>query len=271
MEKVLRGFPGTRESRDKTRFARLTRSIINTVAVVLGLLIAYLQIKNIRPDVLLTSSSADILWRVALVAYFWSWVGGANYDTNIQELAYAAFPGHGKWPLQPYVVLVILVLMAAILLETYGNIAHFSLALTGFLLVDHVSWLYLRRFLQKSIDDSRIVYTAEGKFYELEVLRMVRDYMFGPWKLWRLVVGAIFVIAADMFAFNQAIQQATVSALQNTCPWLSSNDAILLSYSVLFFLYVLAMESWLWLNRIQMYLRVVTLEYLDRLYHLTPR
>ena len=61
MEKLPRGFPDTRESRDKTRFARLTRSIINAIALALGLLLAYLQIKDIRPDILLTSSSADII------------------------------------------------------------------------------------------------------------------------------------------------------------------------------------------------------------------
>ena len=54
---------------DKTRFARLTRSIINALAVVLGLLVASSQIKDIRPDALLTTSSADIAWRAALVFY----------------------------------------------------------------------------------------------------------------------------------------------------------------------------------------------------------
>jgi hypothetical protein len=271
MEKLLRGYPDTRESRDKTRFARFTRSIINALAVVLGLLIAYLQIKDIRPDALLTPSSADIAWRAALVLYYWSWVGGAKFDTNIQELAYIAFPGQGKWPPQPYAVLVIFVVMAALLLKSYGNITHFSLALTGLLLVDHALWLYLRRFLRKSIDDSRIYYAAEGKFYELEILRMVESYMFGRWKLWRLIGGATIVIAADVFAFSQAFQEVTASAVQIICPLLSSDDAILLSYSLVFLVYVLAMESWLWLNRVRTYLRLDTLEYLNRLYHLTPR
>jgi hypothetical protein len=187
----LQEFSDARAGREKTRFARRTRSIFNTAAIVLGLLIAYLQIKHIKPDLLLTTSSADIVWRVALVAYYWSWVGGANFDTNIQELAYASFPGHGRWPLQSYAVLTILVLMGAVLLVTYENIAHFSLALTGFLLADYASWFYLRRFLRQSVDDSQAAYSAGSRFYELEILKLVRDYIFGQWKLWRLMVGAI--------------------------------------------------------------------------------
>ncbi len=271
MEKLLRGLPDTRENRDKTRFAQFTRSIIRTIAVVFGLLVTYLQIRDLRPDALLTPSSADILWRAALVIYYWAWVGGVNFDINIQELAYVAFPGRGRWPLQPYAVLAIFVVMAAILLTSYGSITHFSLALTGFLLIDHASWIYVRRFLRRSIDDSRSYYTAERRFYELEVLSLVESQVFGRWKLCRLIAGAIIVIAADAFAFNQAFQEAVASAVQFMCPWLSSRDAISLSYSVVFLLYVLVMELWLWLHRVRMYLRLHTLEYLNERYHLTPR
>ena len=84
------------------------------------------------------------------------------------------------------------------------------------------------------------------------------------------MVGVIFLIAADMLAFNQVSREATAGAIQINCPWLSSGDATMLSYSVLFLVYVLAMEPWLWFYRIQVYLRVSTLKYLNGLYHLTP-
>ncbi|MGA7810030.1 hypothetical protein, partial [Bradyrhizobium sp.] len=118
---------------------------------------------------------------------------------------------------------------------------------------------------------SRSHYTAERKFYELEILNMVESYMFGRWKMWRLIGGATIVIGADVFAFNQASQEVTAGAVRTICPWLSSGDAILLSYSVVFLVYVLVIESWLWLNRIRTYLRLDTLEYLNGLYHLSPR
>jgi hypothetical protein len=99
----------------------------------------------------------------------------------------------------------------------------------------------------------------------------VESQVFGRWKLCRLIAGAIIVIAADAFAFNQAFREAVASAVQFMCPWLSSRDAISLSYSVVFLLYVLVMELWLWLHRVRMYLRLHTLEYLNGRYHLTPR
>ncbi len=271
MERLLRVSTDTRDARDKTRFAQFTRSIIRAVAVAFGVLVACLQIKDIRPDALLTPSSADIIWRTALVCYYWSWVAGINFDINVQELTYTAFPGQGRWPLPLYLILAVFVVMAVILLTSFGNIARFSLALTGFLIVDYASWFYVRLFLRTSIDDSRARYSGEGKHYELEILGLVERQVFGRWKLWRLMAGAAIVMAVDVFAFNQAFREAIGSAVQIICPWLSSADAISLSYSVLFFLYVLVMELWLWLHRIRMYLRLDTLEYLNGLYHLTPR
>jgi hypothetical protein len=46
LNKPIEGSPDTRDARDKTRFAQLTRSIIRAVAVVFGVLVAYLQIKD---------------------------------------------------------------------------------------------------------------------------------------------------------------------------------------------------------------------------------
>jgi hypothetical protein len=271
MDRVPGRFAYPQDTRDKTRFAQFTRSILQVVAVILGLLVGYLQIKDIKPDVLFTPSTADIIWRLALVLYYWSWVGAINFEIYIQELAYVAFPGQGRWPVQLYIVLAVFVLIFATLLASYGNIAHFSVALTCFLLVDGASWLYLRRFFRSSIDDSRVYYSSERRFYELAILSMVERHMFGRWKWWRLMAGAAIVITADVLAFNRAFREATASAVQIICPWLSSSDATLLFYSMLFLLYVLLMEVWLWVRRIRLHVRLDTLEYLNGLYQLTPR
>jgi hypothetical protein len=85
------------------------------------------------------------------------------------------------------------------------------------------------------------------------------------------MAGTSIVFSADVFAFNQAFRGATSNAVQLICPWLSSSDAILLFYSMLFLVYVLVMELWIWLHRIRIYLRLDTLEYLSGLYRLTPR
>jgi len=271
MDKVPARSPDPRNTRDKTRFAQFTRSILQVVAVALGLLVGYLQIRDIKPDILFTHSTPDIIWRLALVLIYWSCVAAINFEIHVQELAYVAIPGQGRWPVQLYVVLAAFVLIFAALLTSYGNITHFSVALTCFLLTDYGSWLYLRRFLRSSIDESRIYYLAEKKFYELAILSMVEHHVFGRWKWYRFVAGATIVVVADLLAFNHSFREATASAVQIICPWLPSADAIPLFYSMLFLLYVLVMEIWIWVHRIQINVRLDTLEYLNGRYQLTPR
>jgi hypothetical protein len=271
MEKRIQGYSETRDNRDKARFAQFTRSIVRVVGLVFGFLVAFLQIKDIKPDALLTPSSADIIWRVALIIYYWSWVGGFNFDLNVQELAYIAFPGQGRWSQQLYFILAVFIVMAATLLTSFGNIAYFSLALTCFLIVDYASWFCMRLYFRQSIDHSRIHYTTEQQFYEVEILTMVQDQVFGLWKLWRLLLGAGMVGVADLFSFNHAFQNIVVRGMQNVFPWLSSTDAGSFFYSALFLIYVVVMESWLWFHRIRLYARLGTLDYLSGTYQLTPR
>jgi hypothetical protein len=59
MDKVPGQPPDMREARDKARFAQFSRSIIRAVAVAFGLLVGYLQIRDIRPDAFLTGSTGE--------------------------------------------------------------------------------------------------------------------------------------------------------------------------------------------------------------------
>jgi hypothetical protein len=115
MDKVPARSADPRDTRDKTRFAQFTRSILQVVAVALGLLVGYLQIREIKPDLLLTHSTPDIIWRLALILIYWSWVAAINFEIHIQELAYVALPGQRRWPVQLYVGLAVFVLIFAAL------------------------------------------------------------------------------------------------------------------------------------------------------------
>jgi hypothetical protein len=271
MAKKTRTFSDARVDRDKIRFARFTRIVIRLVAAGLVLVFAYLQLKGIRTNTVLTSSTADIIWRVALVIYFWTWVRGVSFDADIQELAYVTFPGQGKWSMQAIGVLALFIVVAWVLLASYGDIIHFSLALTAFLIVDHGIWFFMRRFLRGVIDQSRARYTHQKQYYELEILKTVVGQVFGKWKLWRLIPGTLIVLTADLFAFSESFRDASTSVAHVICPWLSLEETASLFYSFLVLLFVIVMEIWHWLLRVRTNVRVDTLEYLQRSYRLEPR
>src|SRR3984893_12612628 len=135
MARRSRREPQSSDERDKIRFARFTRLVINWVGAALFALFAYLQLKDLQAAAIFTPVASDILWRATLVIYYWCWVFGTSFDTDIQEIAYVSFPGKGRWPVRAFGVLSLFVVVAAVLLWSRGNFVYFSLALTVFVVV----------------------------------------------------------------------------------------------------------------------------------------
>src|SRR5207253_64736 len=156
--------------------------------------------------------------------YYWCWIFGTNFDTNIQELAYSALPGKGKWPARAFGALILFIVVAAVLLWAQGSIIYFSLALTAFITVDHALWFYIKYFLKRSIEQSRAKYRIEKKYYELEIVNTVDRQVMGDWKYKRLYVGAVVVLLIDLFAFSDSFRHMVVQGLGNAAPWLSPQE-----------------------------------------------
>src|SRR5262249_33645073 len=257
--------------RDKILFARFTRTVIKWVAFGLGALFTYLQVKDIRADVILTPVASDLLWRSSLVLYYWCWVFGTYFDTNIQELAYVTFPGKGRWPAQAFGAVFLMVLVAGALLASEGNIMYFSLALAAFIIVDHALWFYVKYVLKESAHQSRIEYKKDHRYYDLETINAVDHQVQGDWKYRRLAAGAVIVLIINLFAFNQLFRAFVVQLVRTVAPWLSSPEATNLAYTTLVLLYVIVMEVWHWFMRFSTAMQLKVLNTLSQTYELKPR
>jgi hypothetical protein len=230
-----------------------------------------LQIGDIRADAILTPIASDLIWRSSLVVYYWCWILGAYFDTNVQELAYASFPGKGKWPLQGLAALVLLVLVAGAMLKAEGNIKYFSLALAAFVAVDHLLWFYLKYVLRQSAARSETEYLKKRQYYDLEILRTVNNQVQGAWKYRRLAAGAAIVLIMNLFAFNQWFRDLVAGLIRAIAPWLSMPEATNLAYTILVLLFVVVMEVSHWFMRFSMAMKLRALNSLAAAYKLTRR
>ena len=78
---------------EKSSFVRWTEWLINGTATLIAFWFGWLLLRDIKADAILTPLAADVLWRLTLVLYYWSWIAGTRADTRIQALAYVSFPG----------------------------------------------------------------------------------------------------------------------------------------------------------------------------------
>jgi hypothetical protein len=239
------------DSESRIEFARTTRRVVVWVVTVLAIIFTLIQIKDITPNDLITPIASGIMWRSALIAYFWCWRHGCIFDTDIQELAYAYLPHGGRWRWQSYGIVAILVILAGALVLTYGDMRLFAVTITAFFFVDHGGWRFLVNELAPYAQKSEEEFTRTGDYFAMERLRVVRSQIEGQWKWWRGVFGAVVIIAIDLFAFIPQVRELLVQPVQLLKPNISAADADIFVFSSLILLFVALMEAWHYLMRLR--------------------
>lgn len=259
------------DERERILFARSTRLIIRLIAIGLGAYVTYLQIKQIRIEEIITPATPDLMWRGALILYYWSWIFGAGFDTNVVELTFVNFPGKGKWPWHSFGALAVILVMAVVLISAHGNMLHFALALTAFTIVDNGPWFYYFKWLLRPMAlQSRTEFKGNGQLARLEALRIVLDLVLGNWKYWRLACGAIIILILDAFTFSTFIRQAFARLTDSILSWLSPAEAADFVYASLVLLFVLVMEGWHWIMRFMTLIKLRAIHNIDEHYVLKP-
>jgi hypothetical protein len=257
-----------RSARFRTLFARNTRNVVVWITTGLAIAFTALQLPGIKIGALIVPGASDLIWRLALIAYYWCWRFGCIFDTDIQELAYASLPGKGKWNSRNYGIVALLIVVAVLLCWTRGQVTYFSLTLTAFFFADHIGWRHIVRELDPHARKSAREFRAASEYFALERLRIVRAQIQGNWKWWRMVAGAIIVLMIDLFAFNADFRTLTAQTIQSLRPDVSAQDAASFAYSLLVAAFVVTMEVWHYTIRLKTKISLATLDDLSERYKL---
>lgn len=172
---------------------------------------------------------STVLWRTALVIYFFSWVLGAESDTEMQADVYLAAPHGGRLTKQDAGVILGIAAGFAVLCVVSDSYRGFALALTGFWAINLIAWRYMVRVLKTPIHQSYVKYGREGRYVDMERLRAVEGYVDGGWQWWRFAVGWLVALAMDGLAFFFDLPAAYAQG------------------SIFFF--VVFVEGWIWIMR----------------------
>ncbi len=252
------------ESRVRYRilFARSTRKVVVYITTGLALGFTALQVRDFTVEPVISGAASEVIWRGALIAYFWCWRFGCIRDTDIQELAYASLPNKGQWPLRSYGIVGLLIFVAVILVAAQGNIFWFSIALSFFFILDHVGWRHLVAVLASEARKSEQEFRQKREYFALERLRLVRAQIQGNWKWWRFGVGAAIIVVTDAFAFVPAFRSLLTAQLLAIKSGLSAGEAEGFIYSLLVLSFVIVMEVWHYWIRLKTW---VSLDCIDEL------
>jgi hypothetical protein len=260
-------------STDVTRFFRVFRRITEAMASLLAIFFVYLQVGEREIAKVVTLTSPDLIWKFALIIYYFAWVFGSLFDIELQEDAYVNIGRRRQehWPLASIATLAILFVVAVALFWSEGNIQRFAVVLCIFVFVDHAAWRYLIKFSRPAKKASEEFYREKRDFVALEKLNIIMYQIQGPWKWWRLCAGIPLTALIVGFAFSEPIRSFINKAALNFIPGLADTDVIPFMSGLLVLIFVLAVEAWHWTMRIYTKCSLRLLDKLDGKYEFRPK
>jgi hypothetical protein len=232
-------------------FARRTRLIIRSSAMIIALLFGWLRFRGVDVLPVVRSLPATILLRGSLVLYYFSWLLGATFDTDTQELVYRTPPRKkGEIPTSAVVTMLVLAVVFAVLCAI-TSFRQFLMFLALFWLLDHLAWRYLAtKLLPPVFRASAAQYGEEKDAARIDQLAFVKVYHTGRWKWRRLITGVVMLLILNIMA-NTAVMEQLASRIQ------VSADTILAAGVAL---YLLLVEGWAWIMRLQTRVAIQTIE-----------
>ncbi|WP_152977734.1 hypothetical protein [Bradyrhizobium pachyrhizi] len=249
----------------RTNLAAAARRMVRSIFFLLPLVFTWLKLRNLSPsdiaELISDVSARDIVWKAALIIYFFAWVWGTLWDVGLQERVYLEAPNKGKMPWRA-IGMAAAICTAGAVLVWVDSFVRFVGALALFTTVDHVAWRYLVNFLQPMIQQAREEYGKLDDAIALEQLRLVEDQVCGTWKWWRGLVGGVWIFVMLALAIEMS-PESSIRAGRMELPWGFVQAASIL-------VWVLLMEIWHWHVRIVTRVGVDTLEHLRDKYKLTP-
>jgi hypothetical protein len=250
--------------------ARRVRKLIKYIGTILFAVFAFLQLKDFQVGSFVESISPDLLRRVTLILYYWCWIFGSTFDTDVQEIAYFTDKGRFKLSATAVALIVLFGCVAAVLFWAADGDQKFAAALALFFALNILGFAYILWFIAPIIVASRNRYVQGKNFFSMAQLDIVTGYMTGAWQWYRFGLGFVLVIVIDLICFNDATRM-TIAQYLSLLFQTSSADSLAERLPTLMFVaFVLLMEGWIWIQRARTSVSLALLEKLSEKYKLVP-
>jgi len=250
--------------------ARKVRKFIKYLGAVLVALFAYLQLKDFQVVTAIESLSPDLVRRLTMITYYWCWIFGATFDTNIQELAYYTEKERNKLTWHSFALMVLFGIVMGALLWAAHDDRLFATVLTVFFLFNIGGFIYILRFIAPIVITSEIRYRENKSYFSLAQLEIVSQFMHGSWQRYRFALGIMLVLLMNAICFSETLRTMLAQTLSD----LIAVDGAMLTERLptfTFLIFVAVLESWIWVQRARLAVAVDLLEYLSGKYRLEPR
>src|SRR5690606_182188 len=109
------------------------------------------------------------------------------------EAIFNSAPNKGKVSKTGQAIMVSLAIIFGIVVIYLGNINLVANLLLLFIVINYLGWIYLKKFVESTINTDLSEYQTNNNFIKFEMLLKVKDYLLGEWQTIRFIFALIFI------------------------------------------------------------------------------
>lgn len=253
-----------------TKWARQIRTAIAWVAMALAAVYGFLNFSSLPYGILLGAIDPKKLLQIIIIFYYFLWVWGVNHDTNLLELVYAKASAGGKLRPSDISVIILIFIVSMLLVWSIRDERRFAGVLTAFFVVNIFAWRYLLTYIRPAIAESSEIYESEEDFFALERLHAIVRYISGQWQWLRFAAMGAVLAFLDAVTFFSRFREFVSDTLSQTYPKISSALVFPLLPDLLFIIFIIVEEGWIWNMRMRTDLVLTVTNDLERKYKISP-
>jgi hypothetical protein len=259
--------------RDEAKlFFRSVKRVVSFVNSSLLLFFLWLEFGIPQIRSIIAGTSPDLIWKTGLALYLASWIYGANNDIDLQDRIYTSIGKDQRWLIPRSITTVVIIGVVAFALAwTEGQMKLFAITLCVFVFVDHAAWRLFIYLTKPAVKESEKYYSDNADFVGLEKLEVIRYQLHGRWKWPRLCASIPITVLIVGFAFSELVQAWFVHLILFFVPDIPGPEILSFANGVLVLVFVLTMEGWHWVKRINTNFTLGVLDKLDRTYTLEKK
>lgn len=263
--------------RDLVRLSIKTTKIVRLLGSLVSIILVAKLFSGLIEGLSLSSGSAWKIAQITILIYYWSWFFAALKGIETQSLLLNTTDKSDRIPFAGYFGLFVgfPIGVAAMTLLLFPNIIEVlslnywfdsSTELLVFILA--VFWIWdmlwhwsVRKTMRTRIEKTKI--NLKEKYIELEQLLYLEYFIFGKWRVLRIIIGAI-VIGSLVFIIFNLKKDIEIPLIETSV----SGDLII---AIIMFLFVIISEGFIWIMRLRMFVGIASLDKISLNYDLKEK
>ena len=212
--------------------------IIRTLASLIGLYYGWVKFEGFDIEPLINQVSTELLIKVSLGIYYFSWTFGTTLDGADQGEIFHKVFNNGKIP-RLGIFIALTVAISFFILCGFWESNYLPIALISFWTIDVLLGLIFTRFVMKPYYDINKDFYNKKNYLTKRKFEIVEEFLFSEWNIYRYLIGYLILIII------------IILSLTDWANFLIIGDDKQFYIALLILVFVLTVELWIWFFRLK--------------------